>query len=83
MTNSKRTPSGRTERENLVNKQYRADYAAARATLPRNGQYANDDLLDAFSALWTAERFIKGNHIVLPNNPPPVDSCGLRMQMRA
>ena len=43
---------------------------------------AADDVLDAFAALWTAERIFKGeSSIILPD--PPKDSCGLRMEIVA
>lgn len=81
MANRKKSTAGRTEREALVQPLYGAAYAAAQTSLPR-GQYGNDDLLDAFSALWTAERFVAGQSVVTPGEPP-VDSCGLRMEMIA
>jgi len=81
MASRKKSSAGKLERESLVNPLYGTAYAAAKTSLPR-GQYGNDDLLDAFSALWTAERFVAGQHVVLPGNPP-VDSCGLRMEMIA
>ena len=81
MANRKKSAAGKAERESLVQPLYGAAYGAARASLPR-GQYANDDLLDAFAALWSAERFVSGKSMVLPGSPP-VDSCGLRMEMIA
>ena len=81
MANRKKSSAGKLERESLVSPLYGDAYVAARTSLPR-GQYGNDDLLDAFSALWTAERFVAGRHMVLPGHPP-VDSCGLRMEMIA
>ncbi|MBM3997633.1 MAG: DUF429 domain-containing protein [Planctomycetes bacterium] len=81
MANRKKSSAGKVEREALVKPLYGTAYSAAQASLPR-GQYGNDDLLDAFSALWTAERFVAGKHVVLPGTPP-VDSCGLRMEMIA
>ncbi len=81
MQNKKKTSAGRAERENLVKPCYGQAYQAAQNSLPR-GQYANDDLLDAFAALWSAERILTNQNIVLPANPP-TDSCGLRMEMVA
>src|SRR5688572_8218076 len=79
MAHRKKSSSGRAERESLVKPLYGAAYTAAQSRLPR-GQYGNDDLLDAFAALWTAERVVAGKALVLPVTPP-VDSCGLRMEM--
>jgi predicted RNase H-like nuclease len=76
---SKKKPAGKAERESLVKPLYGADYAGAQASLPP-GKYANDDLLDAFAALWSAERVATGKALLLPATPR-IDSCGLRMEM--
>lgn len=81
LTNSKKSLVGRAEREALVRPLYGSAYTIAQLSLQR-GQYANDDLLDAFAALWSAERVISRKAIVLPA-VPPLDSCGLRMEMVA
>jgi predicted RNase H-like nuclease len=44
---------------------------------------ADDDILDAFAALWTAGRIEQGTAVTLPHADPPVDSVGLPMQMLA
>ena len=41
---------------------------------------ANDDILDAFTALWTAERILRGEAQSLPASPP-LDNEGLPMRM--
>jgi predicted RNase H-like nuclease len=41
-----------------------------------------DDILDAFAALWTAQRILEGTAITLPPNPTP-DGTGLRMEILA
>ena len=41
-----------------------------------------DDVLDAFVALWTAERIAKGNHHIITSDPPK-DTLGLPMRMVA
>lgn len=79
MAHRKKSLAGRGEREGLVVQTYGPAYAASKASLLRR-QYGNDDLLDAFAALWTAERFVQGTAVVLPATPP-IDSCGLRMEM--
>ena len=81
MANRKKSSAGKAEREALVKPLYGIAYTAAQASLPR-GQYANDDLLDAFAALWSAERVVADKAVVLPAIPP-IDSCGLRMEMVA
>jgi predicted RNase H-like nuclease len=42
----------------------------------------DDDLLDAFAALWTAERVAAGTSLTLPRHPA-LDSAGLRMEIVA
>lgn len=79
MMHRKKLLAGRSEREALVKPLYALAYAAAQSGLPR-GKYGKDDLLDAFAALWTGERVVAGKAILLPAKPP-VDSCGLRMEM--
>jgi len=81
MESSKRSSTGKAEREALVKSRYGNHYRMAQSSLP-HGQYSNDDLLDAFAALWTAERVAAGRAMVLPADPPR-DSCGLRMEMVA
>lgn len=81
MVHRKKSTAGRSEREALVKPVYGAAYTAAQSSLPR-GQYRNDDLLDAFAALWSGERAVAGTALVIPANPP-IDSCGLRMEMVA
>ena len=81
MKHPKKSSAGRVEREGLIVPRYGPAYSAAQSNLPR-GWYANDDLLDAFAALWSAERVHAGLAIVFPPNPP-TDSCGLKMEMVA
>jgi predicted RNase H-like nuclease len=74
----KKSKEGRAEREVLVRDHYGdADILAPRS-LPRG--FANDDLLDSFAALGTAERIAAGTAIRLPNDPI-IDSVGLMMEI--
>ena len=41
---------------------------------------ADDDINDAFAALWTAERIVRGEAQRIPASPG-IDSCGLRIEM--
>jgi predicted RNase H-like nuclease len=81
MNNRKKSSAGKAEREALVKPIYGVAYSTAQSSLPR-GRYCNDDLLDAFSALWSGERVATGQAILLPGTPL-IDSCGLRMEMVA
>ncbi len=55
MQHAKRTGEGRAERLALVNEHFCGAFGAVRASIPRR-LAADDDILDAFAALWTAER---------------------------
>jgi predicted RNase H-like nuclease len=79
MSYRKKSQAGKAEREALVIPRYGTAYTLSRSTLPA-GKFSRDDLLDAFSALWTAERVYMGKAISLPPGPP-TDSCGLRMEI--
>jgi predicted RNase H-like nuclease len=50
----------------------------ARGTYLRR-EVADDDILDAIAALWTATRIITGKSETLPTNPP-ADAMGLRVE---
>jgi predicted RNase H-like nuclease len=78
---SKETKAGQAERLALLEPifgHWLGDAIAARCQLAS----AMDDVLDAFVALWTAERIIPGLSQTIPPTPPQ-DSCGLRMEMVA
>ena len=81
MITRKRLQEGRRERETLVSSLYNGAYQKLQER-PAQGQYRNDDLLDAFSALYTAERFAKKSCLFIPENPIK-DIHGLRMQIIA
>ena len=81
MRDSKKSEAGARERSRLVapslrrrrrSTRVRAQLAPRRAPL--------DDILDAFAALWTAERIARGVACTLPEDPPR-DARGLRMEI--
>lgn len=78
---SKETPVGRAERAELLTARYGRAVSDAlvacyyMSTTP-------DDVLDAFAALWTAERIYNEAHLTLPP-APPLDTAGLRMEIVA
>ncbi len=80
MAASKKTRAGRSARLRLVE----AHFGPGVFERPRSGwlvkQVAHDDILDAFAALWTAERIACGEADTLPAEPP-VDAAGLRMEI--
>lgn len=77
---SKKSEAGERERRALVEAHFGAgSIARVRAQLaPR--RVPADDILDAFAALWTAERIASGVARTLPETPL-CDARGLRMEM--
>ena len=81
MRHSKESDEGSMERATLLGTVYgRAveDVLAARFYI----QVGVEDVLDAFAALWTAERIHNRAHLILPP-APPLDTAGLRMEIVA
>jgi predicted RNase H-like nuclease len=77
---SKKKLPGFAARHELVSRYFGEHaYETIRARYPRK-EVANDDILDAFAALWTAERIVSGAARTLPADPP-VDAAGLPMRM--
>jgi predicted RNase H-like nuclease len=76
----KKSPGGKARRAALV-ATYFGDRAFARVRdrHPRT-KVADDDINDAFAALWTAERILNGSGKVIPARPCR-DPFGLRMEI--
>jgi len=81
LQHSKKRPIGREERRQLLEPWFGASLLAALAERAHLAS-TEDDVLDAFAALWTAERIAKGTPQTIPLAPPR-DACGLRMEMVA
>ncbi len=77
---AKRTPEGHAIRRDLIASHFGAlTFESARDQVqPRHA--SNDDIADAFAALWTAQRIVKGSSQTLPFDPP-LDGVGLPMRM--
>jgi predicted RNase H-like nuclease len=80
MDNYKKTTEGLNARRKLI-----TDYFGHEAIKEVRYKYyckdiADDDIHDAFAALWTAERILKGEARHFPENPP-CDEKGLFMAM--
>ncbi len=76
----KKKRPGFSARHDLVSRHFGSHaYETVRTRYPRK-DVADDDILDAFAALWTAERILRGDAKPLPKSPP-VDSAGLPMRM--
>jgi predicted RNase H-like nuclease len=77
---AKRTPKGHAIRRDLIASHFGplAFESARNQVQPR--QASNDDIADAFAALWTAQRIVNGKSQTLPLDPP-LDSVGLPMRL--
>lgn len=78
--NKKRSP-GRREREALIERDLPGALDAAENALS-DRRYANDDLVDALAAFWSAARIARGEAIALPETLE-TDGRGLPMVIRA
>jgi predicted RNase H-like nuclease len=77
----KKSEAGREERRKLLEPLYSRWLQAALLARKKLG-CAEDDLLDAFVALWTAKRIACRISYTIPAVPPQ-DAFGLRMEMVA
>ncbi len=78
MQHGKKSREGRRERLALVEATFGANaFAVTRGRFTKK-QVADDDVLDAFAAAWTAERILRGVAQSLPEQPPR-DRAGLPM----
>ncbi len=78
----KKSVEGLAARLALLPRAYQAAYAAFRPTVPR-AAVANDDLVDALAALWSAQRIRAGTALSFPDGAVPRDGCGLPMRVSA
>lgn len=81
MSESKKKAGGRAERVSLLRAWCGEMIDEALGERPKLGCKA-DDIVDAFAALWTAERIQRAEAVSIPPIPP-VDAHGLRMEMVA
>jgi predicted RNase H-like nuclease len=80
MLHAKRTFSGARDRHKLVESTFGNDAFGVIRQQHRTSAVADDDILDAFAALWTAARIADGTARTLPEIVP-FDSAGLPMRM--
>jgi len=81
LPDSKKTEAGQVQRFNLLQPHFGIFVNLAIQARKQLG-CARDDILDAFAALWTAERIVRGIASRIPNLPK-VDSFGLSMAIVA
>ena len=79
MEHPKRTGAGFMERYALISALFSGSFESIRAAIPR-AKAADDDILDALAALWTAQRIGAGMAVRLPV-VPEFDRYGLPMRM--
>ena len=77
---SKKSADGFAIRKTLVTQHFGPSAYATVRSRYRRGAVADDDILDAFAALWTAERIREGVAQQLPRDPRP-DTTGLPMRI--
>ena len=84
LTESKKTAPGRRLRSGLIDSRWRADRQRLEQHLAKQhrGEWALDDLYDAFAVLWTATRYARGESQCLPE-AAELDSTGLTMRIVA
>lgn len=81
LRNPKTSGFGFVERLAMVQRVFGSSPEEVHATFRRN-QVTDDDILDAFAALWTAQRIHDGRAVRVDNSDER-DDCGLPMQMWA
>ena len=74
----KGSAAGMAIRTGLVDTHFGKEARGAVRERHRYGRVADDDIHDAFAALWTAERIRLGQANLIPD-PPDIDSTGIEM----
>ena len=80
LAHSKKEAEGKEKRLGLIERYFGAGVTEPVRAPFKTKDVADDDILDAFAALWTAERVLSGEAETLPADPP-MDGVGLRMEM--
>ena len=80
MKAGKKTPEGKRARRALVEAEFGTDAFEAARRLYTRGNVADDDILDAYAALWTAQRVFAKRANSVPGDQP-LDSAGLPMRI--
>lgn len=76
----KKSAEGAAKRRALINSHFGPNAFNTVRARYRKGEVADDDILDAFAALWTAERIAAGTHGSIPRDNV-TDRAGLPMRM--
>jgi predicted RNase H-like nuclease len=78
MNEHKRKPGGKKERLKLIEPWLGSNVLIQARDSHLKKDLADDDIMDAIAALWTADRIARGKAETLPEEPPE-DQTGLRM----
>jgi predicted RNase H-like nuclease len=78
MRHGKKSSEGRSERRKLLTRVFGATALDATRSRHKHADVQDDDLHDAFAALWTARRIYQGLAQCLPESTPR-DALGLPM----
>ena len=78
----KKSAEGRRDRERLIDRVFPHAFRAVRARHAR-AEAKDDDILDAFAALWSADRIARGLARHFPEGEPARDASGLPMVIKA
>lgn len=82
MQHPKRSPEGEQDRLGLVDGLWPGAVARCALALRKTAGWEDDDLIDAFAALWTAQRIVAGTALIVPG-VFEIDSTGLPMRIQA
>jgi predicted RNase H-like nuclease len=80
LAQAKKSEEGMNIRTGLVDDYFGREVRSAVRQKHPSSLLADDDINDAFAALWTAERICSGGAGVIPD-PPHLDSLGIEMGM--
>ena len=80
MKHNKKRRDGKDERRRILEPIFGNKYLHDALYHKEKLASSEDDILDAFAALWTAERIALGKSFSIPNDPPR-DSYELPMQI--
>ena len=82
MLHPKRSSEGARHRASLIERVWPGAIERCSQYLASVGGWQRDDLIDAFAALWTAQRIVRGTAFQVPATPE-FDSAGLPMRILA
>ena len=82
MQHPKKSVEGARDRAALIESVWPGAVERCSRDLANAGGWQEDDLIDAFAALWTAQRIVRGTAVQVPETPE-FDSAGIPMRILA